>query len=62
MYNVRQEDQDRYVVYKGNNALYLPCKMTKKKKVEFSTREEAEKYIEYVDKLIKSGEEYLERY
>ena len=36
--------------------------MIKKKKVEFSTREEAEKYIEYVDKLIKSGEEYLERY
>tara|TARA_B100000902_G_scaffold183449_1_gene176130 strand:- start:793 stop:981 length:189 start_codon:yes stop_codon:yes gene_type:complete len=62
MYNVRQEDQNRYVVYKGNNALYLPCKMIKKKKVEFSTREEAEKYIEDVDKLIKSGEEYLERY
>ena len=62
MYNVRQDDQNRYVVYKGNNALYLPCKMIKKKKVEFSTREEAEKYIEDVDKLIKSGEEYLERY
>ena len=61
MYNIR-EDKGKYVVYKGNNALYLPCKMIKKKKVEFSTREEAEKYIEYVDKLIKSGEEYLERY
>ena len=61
MYNIRQ-DKDKYVVYKGNNALYLPCKMIKKKKVEFSTREEAEKYIEDVDKLIKSGEEYLERY
>jgi len=62
MYNIRQEDQDRYVVYKGSNPLYLPCKMIKKKKVEFNTREEAEKYIEDVDKLIKSGEEYLERY
>lgn len=62
MYNIRQEDTDRYVIYKGDNALYLPCKMIKKKRVEFSTREEAEKYIEDVDKLIKSGEEYLERY
>jgi len=61
MYNIR-EDKGKYVVYKGNNALYLPCKLTKKKKVAFSTREEAEKYIEYVDKLIKSGAEYLERY
>ena len=42
MYNIRQEDQDKYVIYKGNNALYLPCKLTKKKKVAFSTREEAE--------------------
>jgi hypothetical protein len=62
MYRIKQEDKDRYVIYKGNRALYLPCKMIKKKKVEFSTREEAEKYIEYVDKLIKSGEEYLERF
>ena len=62
MYNIRQEDQNRYVVYKGDNALYLPCKMIKKKKVEFSTRQEAEKYIDYVNQLIKNGEEYLERY
>jgi hypothetical protein len=62
MYNIRQEDTDRYVIYKGDNALYLPCKMIKKKRVEFNTIEEAEKYIEDVDKLMKNGEEYLERY
>lgn len=62
MYRIKQEDRDRYVIYKGSKALYLPCKMIKKKKVEFNTREEAEKYIEDVDKLIKNGEEYLERF
>jgi hypothetical protein len=36
--------------------------MIKKKRVEFNTIEEAEKYIEDVDKLMKNGEEYLERY
>tara|TARA_B100000073_G_scaffold18789_1_gene14912 strand:- start:350 stop:535 length:186 start_codon:yes stop_codon:yes gene_type:complete len=61
MYNIR-EDKGKYVVYKGNNALYLPCKLIKKKRVEFDTREEAEHYIKDVKQLMVTGEEYLERY
>ena len=48
--------------YKSKNALHLPCKMMKKKRVEFDTKHEAQKYIEDVARLMQNGEEYLERF
>lgn len=57
-----KEDQGKYVIYKGYHALHLPCKMVKKKRVEFDTEEEARKYIEDVYKLIENGNEYIERF
>lgn len=61
-YNIRQEDESRFVIYKKDKPLLLPCKLVKKKKVEFDTRLEAEKYIENVIRLVQNGEEYLERF
>ncbi len=61
-YNIRQEDESRFVIYKKDKPLLLPCKLVKKKKVEFDTRLEAEKYIEDVIRLVRNGEEYLERF
>jgi len=61
-YNIRQEDESRFVIYKKDKPLLLPCKLVKKKKVEFDTRLEAEKYIEDVMRLVRNGEEYLERF
>ncbi len=61
MYRIQQED-GKFVIYKSKNALYLPCKMMKKKRVEFDTKQEAQKYIEDVARLIKNGQEYLERF
>ena len=61
-YNIRQEDEFRFVIYKKDKPLLLPCKLVKKKKVEFDTRLEAEKYIENVIRLVQNGEEYLERF
>ena len=61
-YTIRQEDESRFVIYKKDKPLLLPCKLVKKKKVEFDTRLEAEKYIENVIRLVQNGEEYLERF
>ena len=61
MYRIQQED-DKFVIYKSTQALHLPCKMMKKKRVEFDTQKEAQKYIEYVSLLIKNGEDYIERF
>ena len=61
-YNIRQADESRFVIYKKDKPLLLPCKLVKKKKVEFDTRLEAEKYIEDVIRLVRNGEEYLERF
>ena len=36
--------------------------LIKKKKVEFDSRLEAEKYIKNAIRLMKNGEEYLERF
>ena len=57
-----KKDQDKYVIYKNKYALYLPCKLMKKKRVEFNTQKEAEQYIQDIAKLIKNGEEYIESY
>tara|TARA_B100002019_G_scaffold292766_1_gene317018 strand:- start:3406 stop:3600 length:195 start_codon:yes stop_codon:yes gene_type:complete len=57
-----KKDQDKYVIYKNKYALHLPCKLMKKKRVEFSTKKEAEQYIQDIAKLIKNGEEYIESY
>jgi len=61
MYRIQQED-GKFVIYKSKHALQLPCKMMKKKRVEFDTKKEAQKYIEYVGRLIRNGEEYIERF
>tara|TARA_B100001778_G_scaffold179689_1_gene147744 strand:- start:59 stop:244 length:186 start_codon:yes stop_codon:yes gene_type:complete len=61
MYRIQQED-GKFVIYKSKNALHLPCKMMKKKRVEFDTKHEAQKYIEDVARLMQNGEEYLERF
>ena len=55
-------DQDKYVIYKNEYALNLPCKLMKKKRVEFDTQKEAEQYIHDIVKLIKNGEEYIESF
>lgn len=61
-YNIRQEDT-KFVIYKKDKPLLLPCKLIKLKKVEFDTRLEAEKYIENVEKLLcDGGKEYVEIY
>lgn len=59
LYNIK-EINEKFFIYKGQKALALPCKLIKRKKVCFDTRKEAEEYIKYVLKLIKSGEEYME--
>ena len=61
MYRIQKEN-DKYVVYKNQYALQLPCKLLKKKKVEFDTEQEASKYIKDVVRLMQKGEEYLERF
>jgi|TARA_Y100000389_G_scaffold24722_1_gene21388 hypothetical protein len=61
-YTIRQEDKFRFVIYKNEKPLLLPCKLTKLKKVEFDNRLEAEKYISDVQKLCNSGKEYMEIY
>ncbi len=60
-YTIREE-KSKFVIYKKDKPLLLPCKLIKKKKVEFDTRLEAEKYIEDVIRLVQNGEEYLERF
>ena len=57
-----KEIGEKFFIYKGQKALLLPCKLIKRKKVCFDTRKEAEEYIEYVLKLITSGQEYMELY
>ena len=61
MYRIQKEN-DKYVIYKNQYALQLPCKLLKKKTVEFDTEQEACKYIKDVVRLIQKGEEYLERF
>ncbi len=61
-YTIRQEGEFRFVIYKKDKPLMLPCKLIKLKKVEFDSRLEAEKYIEDVKKLCNSGKEYVEIY
>ena len=61
-YTIRQEDEFRFVIYKKDKPLLLPCKLIKLKKVEFDNRLEAEKYIKNVQKLCDSGKEYMEIY
>tara|TARA_B100001778_G_scaffold60621_1_gene47147 strand:- start:2401 stop:2589 length:189 start_codon:yes stop_codon:yes gene_type:complete len=60
-YTVRKEDS-KFVVYKNDKPLLLPCKLTKLKKVEFEKESEAKDYIRYINKLFHSGKEYLEIY
>lgn len=57
-----KKDQEKYVIYKNEKTLYLPCKMMKKKRVEFDTKIEAEKYIKDIVILIQNGQEYIERF
>ena len=57
-----KKDQEKYVICKNDRPLYLPCKLVKKKRVEFDTEHEAQKYIEDVARLMQNGEEYLERF
>jgi|TARA_B100001094_G_scaffold77332_1_gene73669 hypothetical protein len=61
-YTIRQEDEFRFVIYKKDKPLLLPCKLIKLKKVEFDNRLEAEKYIRDVQKLCNNGKEYMEIY
>lgn len=61
MYEIRYREE-KWTIYKKDNPLRLPCKMTKLKKVQFDTEKEALDYIRYVSKLITNGEDYLERY
>lgn len=61
-YTIRQEDESRFVIYKKDKPLLLPCKLIKLKKVEFDNRLEAEKYIRDVQKLCNNGKEYMEIY
>ena len=61
MYRIQQED-GKFVIYKSKKALHLPCKLMKKKRVEFDTQEEASKYIRDVVHLMKTGQEYVERF
>ena len=60
-YTIRKEDS-KFVIYKNNKPLLLPCKLTKLKKVEFEKESEAIDYIRYVKKLFHNGKEYLEIY
>ncbi len=60
-YTIREE-KSKFVIYKKDKPLLLPCKLIKKKKVEFDSRLEAEKYIKDAIRLIQKGEEYLERF
>lgn len=60
-YNIRQEGH-KFVIYKKDKPLLLPCKLIKLKKVEFDTKLEAEKYIQDVERLFNSDEEYVEIY
>ena len=61
MYRIQQEN-GKFVIYKSKKALHLPCKLMKKKRVEFDTQEEASKYIRDVVHLMKTGQEYVERF
>jgi len=67
MYTIKKHDETvggipKYVIYKGDKPLMLPCKMTKRQIVQFSTEIEAQKYIANVVALISTGKEYLEIY
>ena len=67
MYKIKTHDQTgdgipKYVIYKGDKPLMLPCKMTKRQIVQFDTEIEAEKYIANVLALINTGKDYLEIY
>lgn len=67
MYTIKKHDNtgdgmDKYVVYKGDKPLMLPCKLTKRQIVQFGTEIEARKYIANVLSLINTGKEYLEIY
>ena len=57
-----QKENDKFVIYKSDKALLLPCKMLKKKRVEFDNESDAMNYIRYISHLIKSGKEYVEIY
>lgn len=57
-----KKDQEKYVICKNDRPLYLPCKLVKKKRVEFDTQAEANKYIKDIQVLIKNGEDYIERF
>jgi len=57
-----QKENDKFVIYKSDKALLLPCKMLKNKRVEFDNESDAMNYIRYISHLIKSGKEYMEIY
>lgn len=61
MYVIKYKDE-KWTIYKNDKPLMLPCKLTKLKKVQFDTEEEACNYIRYVSKLISSDKNYLEIY
>lgn len=61
MYKIQQEN-GKFAIYKKDKALHLPCKLLKKKKIEFQTEKEAQKYISDVMQLIKKGESYIESF
>ena len=60
-YHIKEID-NKFFIYKGQKALLLPCKLMKRKKVCFDSKQEAEEYIKYVVKLVTSGQEYMELY
>tara|TARA_R110002074_G_scaffold46771_3_gene120348 strand:+ start:944 stop:1147 length:204 start_codon:yes stop_codon:yes gene_type:complete len=67
MYKIKIHDETgdgipKYVIYKGDKPLMLPCKMTKRQIVQFDTEIEAKKYIANVLALINTGKDYLEIY
>jgi len=60
-YTIRKEDS-KFVVYKNDKPLLLPCKLTKLKKVEFEKESEARDYVRYATELFNREKEYLEIY
>lgn len=61
-YQVKETEEGKYIVTKGDKPLKKLCKFTIKKNMEFDTEEEAQQCIQGLYEAIKSDEEYLERF
>jgi len=64
LYQVKQTEDGKYIVTKGDKPLKKLCKFTIKKNMEFDTEEEAKQCIDQLFESMQasSDQEYIERF